>query len=434
MKNEAVPILAVSDVEAQPPSAQGAKNSLVQEQHVLITTSISEAAAASSGWTAPKLIRWLEMGFQFKDPTTGKMLPEATGWAMDSAARGPLNQVGGYVGTSILLLATTQAGCVDCKVLGGVRPASLLTLSSVVVGVCGALLMPFFGAIVDLTPHRKLVGAVSGAMTVLFTGVLIGISVEKNNWLFILIVDALQRFFLLVHSTAVLAYLPDLTLDYSVLPAYTAHFNIRQFVFQFTFVGFLILCAGLRPKPINKLYGSTQTARDAAGLAFGYGVLLVGYSWTFCFRKRPALSKVPEGSNLVTTACRQVMKTTGTIWQNHRALKWFMLSLLFSPEAGAGVAMSILVTFLVTVMAFTGLDLAKTALIIMAANPFGSYFSTWMCKRVNPLNSYRIGLFCLGVSIGVSAAIVSRPEQRAAVYGFACAWGFLMGWVRIHVL
>lgn len=395
-------------------------------------SSISEAVEESSrGWNAPAVLRWVELPFRIKEPSTGKYLPEATGQGMDAAGRGPLNQIGSYIGSALLRMASIDAGCPSPRgctgTVYGLQPSSLLTLTSSVVGVAAAILMPIFGAIVDHTEHRKLVGCVSGFTVVLVTGMQIGISAEKNNWLYILILDAIQTFALLVHSTAVFAYLPDLTLDHSVLPRYTAHFNVRQFVAQLVVAGLVILLGQLRGSP-GTVEAQVRTAKDGAIIAFSVSGFMFGYAWIFAFRKRPALSQVPEDSNLITTGFKQVGKTSRKIWKDYRALKWFMISLLFSPEAGAGVVLSIAVTFLVFVVKMNTLEIAQAALVLQVGNIVGSYFSAWICRHMTPLNSYRLALTLLGISMGVSAIVMDGPDRKNSVYGFASAWGFFMGW------
>lgn len=405
--------------------------------------SISQIAeGAAGGWTAPRVFQWIEVVFRMPEPSshsgsTQVVVKEATGWAMDSAARGPLNQIGSYIGSAILLMATKDAGCTTpstCYIVGTLKPSSLLTLTSSVVGVLAAFILPISGAIVDHTPHRKMVAVVAGFVAVLATGLQIGISAQRLNWLYILVLDALQTFALLVHTTAVFAYLPELTVHQENLPAYTAHFNVRQYVSQFTLGGFLALAgatwASSRPNR-TAVQASVDVARLSAAIAFAYGCLFGGYAWTYLFRARPALSKVPEGSNLLTVGFRQVYQTTRKIGRDYRALRWFLFSLLWSPEAGAGVVLSIAVTFLVSVMQFSTFDIAKVSLILMTGNIAGSYFSSFINNRCNwfhPLHSYRLALTLLGLSVAVSASYLDGPAKRPAVYGFASSWGFFMGW------
>lgn len=395
--------------------------------------SVSEAVHSASDGSkgAPSWLSWFEYPFHVKNPTTQQKLPEACGWAMDSIGRGPLNQMGGYIGNAVLLLATRDVGCkspLNCSntVLFGLKPSSLLTLVSSVVGVIAALVMPVIGAVVDHTTHRWMMGAASGFLMVACAGAQIGIS--QDTWVMALVFDALQTFVTLVHTAAVFAYLPDLSLQQDEISHYTSKFNFLQFAGQFVYVSLLILAGEVRNA--ETLFASTiQTAQDSAGIAFGFGALFIGYSWTFLFDHRPALSKVPEGSNLLTTGFVQVGRTAKIVWTKYRALRWFMFSLLWSPEAGAGVVLSIAVTFLTVQLRFTGQDLAKTLLILMVGNLVGSIFSKYMVRLLNPLNSYRLAMMSLGITIAAASGVLASPEEREAVFGFAFAWGVTMGWV-----
>mmetsp|Transcript_12175 Transcript_12175/g.25201 ORF Transcript_12175/g.25201 Transcript_12175/m.25201 type:complete len:567 (-) Transcript_12175:2261-3961(-) len=419
-------------MEQQAPPAEGAEESPtaapsfeVKESAVAYNRqmSVSEAAEASgSGTNAPFWLNWIEFPFVVPNPDTGAKLPEATGWAMDSVGRGPLNQVGSYVGSAILRLATREA---NGGTTHGFKPSSLLTLTTSIIGVIAAILMPIVGAVVDHTPYRRLAGVVSGFLAVALIGA--QIFLNEDNWFGMLIVDAMQTFVFLVHTTAVFAYLPDLTLDQDVLSHYTSRFNIRQYCGQFIYVALVIVCGEARGAD-STVASSVQTANDAAGIAFGYGALFVGYAWLFLFRERPPLSQVPEGSSLLTAGFKRIWTTAGVVWKNYRHLRWFMASLLFSPEAGAGVVLSIAVTFLTVFMKFTGVDIAKASLCLMVGNIIGSIFAKWLTKVINPLNSYRLGMTFLGVTISCSVLVFTGPERKNAVYGFAGIWGATMGW------
>ena len=169
--------------------------------------SVSEAAEKSgAGIHAPAFIRWVELPFRVRDPVAGIVLPEATGWGMDSAGRGPLNQVGSYVGSAILRLALRDA---DGGKVYGFKPSSLLTLFTSVIGVVAAVMMPIVGAVVDHTRYRRAMGIISGVLSVAFIGGQIAIS--EDNWFTMLIIDACQTLVYLVHTTSVFAYLPDLS-------------------------------------------------------------------------------------------------------------------------------------------------------------------------------------------------------------------------------
>lgn len=421
----------VSTLEEESPQGNGqaatgvtASSTSTSPPTILRKLSVSQTAnEAADGWNAPWFLSFIEYPFHVKDPVDGSKLPEAAGWGMDSAARGPLNQIGGYVGSAIIRLAAKDAGCVkgprecDIAVRGGIlKPSSLLTATSTIVGIAAAILMPFVGAIVDHTSHRKFLGMSSGFIVVLVAGLQIMISIEPNNWLFILCLDAIGSFGLLVHTTAVFSYLPDLTTDEDSIPQYTAAFTVRQYSAQVVFGALLLLTNKMREAD-KSLESSVTTARDGSGIAFGFGCLFIGYAWLFLFRKRPPLSQVPEGQSLATTGFVQVKNTASRIWKDYNALKWFMISLLFSPEVGSGVALSIVVSFFTVDVKISSTELAYFSLILMGSNIFGAFFSKWVTRKINPLNSYRWGLMFLAVSIGVSTAIIKGPEEKNAAIG-----------------
>merc|ERR1712232_345406 len=173
------------------------------------------------------------------------------------------------------------------------------------------------------------------------------------------------------------AYLPDLTPNEGVLAHYTAQFNIRQFLGTLVYLG-CVLSAGRIRGTDRTIQSTVQTAKDAAGVAFGITIPFLLYAWMFLFRKRMPLSKVPEGSNLLTTGFVQVARTAKKIWFRYRALKWFMVSLLWSPEAGSGVLLSIAVTYLTVTLGLTGQELGRANLILVVMNIPGSLFAKWV--------------------------------------------------------
>lgn len=392
--------------------------------------SVSRSASdVMDNWKVPQWLSFVEYPFRIQDGGDGSYLPEVTGWGMDAAARGPLNQLGSFVGSAVLRMAALDAGCASPKncslsVYGGpFKPSSLLTATSAIVGIVAALLMPFVGALVDHTRHRKLLGTVSGFFIVLLTGMQISISLEPINWLFILVLDACGTFSMLVHATVVFAYLPDFSTEEDSISTYTSFFQIHQYIGQIIFALSLLLANNLRGAD-RSIQSTVRTASDGAGIAFGMGLLLIGYAWMFLFSKRPALSQIPEGQSFLATGFIQVKNTSQKIAENYKALKWFMISLLLSPEAGAGVVLAIVVSFLVTDVQISSTELLYTGLVLMGGNIVGALFSKLIVRKINPLNSYRAGMLCLAFSIGISSGIIRGPENKNAVYGAYECEGF----------
>ena len=392
--------------------------------------SISEAAtlASSKRFKPPHFLKVLfETPFRTKNPTHGGHLEEATGWGMDAAGRGPLNQAGSYIGVAIIQLATIDAGCAAVgparcpNRVYGFRPSSMLTMASVITGVTSAVLMPFIGAVVDHTRHRKTVGVLTAILVCAITGFQIAISID--TWFACLIAEMFGGFALIMHFMSVMAYLPDLTDVEYELTHYTSRFNIFMYSVQIVYVLFLI----------GMVYGlglnSIETARVAAAGAFAIATVLFSYAWTFLFRKRPALSQVKAGDNIFNSGFKQIGRTTKKIFTRYHALRWFMLALLFSPEAGAGVVLSVAVTYLAVTLRMVGIEVGTTNLILLVFTIPGSLFSNWLMQKKNPLKTFRYGLIFLTVVIATTVGALDRPERKNWTYLVAVFWGIAYGWI-----
>jgi hypothetical protein len=130
---------------------------------------------------------------------------EALGWALDAVGRAvAFIGAGAFLSTALLRLAKEAAGCEvdpppgsnkvpDCDGrVYGIRPSSLLTTYTIVVGVVSATLMPFMGAIVDYTPHRRKTGR---WLSVIFCVFLFPqIFLNSNTWFAVAILQIFVAF------------------------------------------------------------------------------------------------------------------------------------------------------------------------------------------------------------------------------------------------
>mmetsp|Transcript_16589 Transcript_16589/g.23063 ORF Transcript_16589/g.23063 Transcript_16589/m.23063 type:complete len:559 (-) Transcript_16589:780-2456(-) len=400
-----------------------------------------EAEDESSGrLQAPGCIRWFEIPFKVAAPTSGRELMEATAWSMDSAARGPLNQAGSFVGAALLRLAFADAfeqKCGNEKAcyaatnpqtlkIYGLNPSSLLSFFAALVGVVTALTMPVVGAMIDRTTHRKAVGAITAWLLIILAFVQLIIS--EDTWFIVLILETIGGYILLVHIYTIFAYLPDLSYYEEDISHYTSRFNIRQFFSQAVYVAIVVLISQIRDVQ-NNVESAILTAKDATGIAGAFAFIFMGYAWTFLFRKRHALQDVDDGANVFTTGFKSVSNTTKKIWKRYRALKFLMCALLFSPEAGAGVILSVAVTFMTSFLDLTPQQIGFTSLCMLSCNIPGSMISKFMCSKLNPLQSYRIGLFFFSIVTALTPVILSGPDSKNGIFGFACLWGICFGWV-----
>jgi MFS-type transporter involved in bile tolerance (Atg22 family) len=411
------------DVAHDPPSTAASASTnadAATKRQLSRSLSISEQAQTYHANSAPSFLRWIEYPFRIKNVTTGEYLEEATGHAMDVSARGPINQTGSFIGSAMLRMAAIEAGGPNMPIYG-IKSSSLLTVATIIVGVVAGISMPFVGALVDHTDHRRFLGAASAFITVAAVG--LQTMINQNTWFACFLLEIIGGYFLIMHQVCALAYLPDLTHDLVAMGHYTAVLMMNQYFVQGVFTS-CIIGAGTK---MNNL----EAARLAAGLSCSIGVVLMGYAWTFLFRNRPKLREIPAGNNLLTTGFKQLRITSKYVFRDYHALKWFMIALLFSPEGGNGVILAIAVTFLTFFVEMSVQEIAIVSIIMLFSNIPGALLSRKMCKLVNPLNSFRMAIMAFAITNGLIATFVtgSTNRDKSLMYFFAALAGMSFGWM-----
>lgn len=115
-----------------------------------------------------------------------------------------------YLSTAFIFLANQEAGCLDeddvtimnCEGrVYGMAPATVVSNIAVVSGILGAFFMPLFGAILDYTSHRKLVGVIATAIMVVIQAV--QIFTLPSTWFPMVILQAISGFLYQVRYFAV---------------------------------------------------------------------------------------------------------------------------------------------------------------------------------------------------------------------------------------
>lgn len=386
--------------------------------------SISEMAESKSSRSrrAPWFLRFLELPFRVRNVQSDVYMEEATAQGMDMAARGAINQTGSYIGSAMIRFAAFEAGGPSNKI-HGIKASSLLTVASLIVGLIAAVTMPLMGAIVDHTKYRKALGSVSAFVVVVAVGG--QLALNANTWFAVFILEIIGGYFLIMHQVVTMAYLPDLSHDTIEMGHFTARFMMNQYGIQGIFN--LVIIGISFPLKFTNL----QTAKLAAGVAFAVGGIILGYAWIFLFRERPILRDVPPGANLYTTGFTQLMKTTKNVFRNYRALRWLMIALLFSPEAGAGVILTIAVTFLTFFVKMSVKEIAIVSLTMIFANLPGALISKYMCRWVNPLNSFRLAELGFALTNALLCITVtgSTAKDKNLVYMYGALIGVTFGWM-----
>ena len=390
---------------------------------------------------------------------------EALGWALDAIARA-VTFVGPavYLSVAIINLAKNRAGCpignyenedesenvikdVECygKVYG-LRPSSLLTTLSTVVALISAFSLPFVGAVVDYTSHRKFIGFVTAVAQIMFTAS--QIFVNERNWGIIMILLVFNAFIGWVHTLTAFAYLPELTEDPKLLVDWTANFHILQY---FAIILFLVCMLGI----LNtigfdgsaNLNDDILSARVASTSTLVITTPLFMYSWIWLMKKRDAFHTLPQGSSLATIGFVKVFQTSKLLYRRHRAIMWFFVNVALVEASQQSIA-TIGLTYMTDTLQMTpresgfailmlfvfsavGACLGKISLL--ASSSSSSASSPWSSLNLN-LNPIRSNQLCQMFTAGntaLAALIVYKPNQQLRAYIVAAGWGIGAGWKNV---
>jgi len=376
------------------------------------------------GSGAPKWIRWLEKCFQIR-ADDGSVVTEVTGYAMDGVARNPINLTGSYLGVSILQLALKSVGCTRAKTctetVFGIKPSSLLTSASVIVGLSTAVTMPYIGAIIDLTNHRRKLGAYTAALIVAIMAVTIALN--EKTWKVIYFLFIVEGYLSILHVTTTLAYLPGFTNDDKQMVVYTSLSNVKQAFATFIFFAFVTgLTLGFK-------LSSITTSRLASVTVTINGMIFFSYAWYYLFQNKGPSRKVDNKTSLFVAGMKQTCKTTRLIFTKYWPLKYFILSLPWSPEAGAGMVQSILITYMTLHLRMESVQIGICSFILFVFQIPGGYLAKYISHKYNPLIGLQLCLIGFTLNSFLLPVVCWGPEVKNRAYIFAGTWGITYGWL-----
>ena len=359
---------------------------------------------------------------------------EALAWAVDVSGRS-ISFIGSaaFLASTLLRLAKEAAGCEteppegETKVpecdgrVYGIRPSSLLTTYTIVIGITSAVLMPLMGSLVDHTPHRRLLGRILSALYCLLLFPQIFIS--ENTWLMVAILQVFVAFIGWGQTLLAYAYLPELSTDENVLNRYIASFTMVQYgsmvLFLLCVVG-VSFAAGIFDNDI-------AVARLGSSLSFVLTSACLGHAWLH-FGLRPAARVLPEHASMWTEGFKQLGRTSRRVYREFPSLGWFYVAVAGGDAAIQSLA-TIAVTYQTDVMVLSSLENGITILMLLLASVPGGFLSGWFVNRYqNAIWSSMISTFILILSTFLASAILTGPGQQVRAYGIAAAWGVGAGW------
>lgn len=359
---------------------------------------------------------------------------EALAWILDTCGRG-FTIAGGaaFLAPTLLRLAKEEAGCLteppegetdvpECEgKIYGVRPSSLLTTYTIIVGITSALFLPLMGSIVDFTPHRRLMGRVFAFTYLLF--LLPQVFINANTLLAVVILQFILTMIGWGHATLAYAYLPELTSDEKVQNKYLANFTVVQFG---SLVLFLATIVGIS-LAMDKVDDDIFTARLSMSMAFVLTSCCYAYAWS-TFETRPAARKLPENASIWTEGFKQLWRTSKMISRDYRSIGWFYVAVA-TGDAAIGSLGIILVTYFTDVLLFTSFDTGISVLVLLIGSVPGGMISGWFVDRYeNVIWSSLICCVIVIINTFLASAILTGPGQQLRAYGLTAIWGLGTGW------
>eukprot|EP00979_Chaetoceros_neogracilis_P018029 scaffold10550_cov271-Chaetoceros_neogracile.AAC.8 len=320
---------------------------------------------------------------------------DATAFGMLKMGNGQVAMSNIFLSTAILTLAQIEISCqdegVECGKVHGYKPSSLITMIGTVSGILSALLLPFMGAIIDCTDHRRNIGIVSCFCLMLIQTIQIG--TVENTWWAMAILQAINGFVYQVVILAAFSYLPEIGRDVGeeTLTEYSADWSILAYAAQIMYMVVVIgssICLGLNDVQTGQLGQAVNI--PASGICYYYACKF--------FSKKAARRKLSSKESLFGTGCRQVFRTAS-------------------------------VTYLKEVMGFGSSEIGILFFIVIIAFIPGSYLGKWLTVvTACPKTTMKLQLVTFILVNFAGFSFLTKPERANLAYLFGALWGVLLGW------
>ena len=358
---------------------------------------------------------------------------EALGWLLDSSGRAvAFIGAGAFLGAALIRLAKQEVGCPvdpppgsnqvpDCneRVFGILRPSSLLTTYTIIVGLVSAAFLPFMGAVVDYTPHRRLVGRwfSVGVCALQFPQIF----VSQSTWLAVALLQIGVAFVGWAQTMVTHAYLPELSNSPQQMSVFTQCFTVCSFGSMVLYLASIVAVSTAMD------LGDIDTARLGLSVSFCFSVVTLYPAWSQLLQKRPALRVLPEHQSLWTAGFVQVWKSSKYIYRNWSALKWFYVYVALA-EGAVGSLATIMITYLTDRLNFSSTENGTAIMAMLLGSIPGALIAGQVAKRWNPMFGCFLASILLGVNGIVASIVLKQPGQQAETYILASVWGAGTGW------
>jgi MFS transporter, UMF1 family len=359
---------------------------------------------------------------------------EALAWCLDGIGRAiQFVGAGAFVGTALIAIASKNAGCETEPPEGetvvppchnriyGIKPSSLLSTYTMVIGVSSTVLLPLLGAVIDHTPHRRLLGRI---VSFLFVTLMIPqLWISYDSFVMTALFQVATSITGWAQTTITYAYLPELTDDEYKLNDYTKSYTMFFFSCMVLYLAVVIGAVGV----LGKADDDIATARLGISVALAVNLCFLPIAWGRLFKNRPAMHQLQEGQSLWTAGFIQLHKTSKNIAKNYCALKWFYISIAFS-DAGMQSIGAIALSFWSNVLQFSAQESGIGVLVILISSVPGAFVANRCTRRWDPVKSSMAALVLLTATCILYSALVYEPGQKALSYFLSFGFGFGIGW------
>ncbi|KAL3921263.1 MAG: hypothetical protein SGILL_002838 [Bacillariaceae sp.] len=351
-----------------------------------------------------------------------------------------------FLATSLIYLAHQEAGCVDpatgrltqCDTrVYGFYPSSLVNNIYAIASLAAAFFMPFFGAIIDYTDHRRLSGRIVAFLLWAIQTMQIG--TVYQTWFPMAILQAIAGVLFEFHFLLSVSYLPDIIrydVNYEVMNRFNRAFFGLQFGGQMVFLLIVVGVSSWIIPNVTDPWGSVTTAQFGQGVSSAALLVVLPLAWTW-FPRTKAKHKLPEGHSLVFEGFRQNYRTAKAVAKNHRPLKWFLITVVLA-EAGITPLIPTMITIMSNIYRYNGNEVGLVFFVALSSTIPGIIVGAIISRKYNPQVSQRVNLGILSCATLIIAFIIDKLRELGLVGGgdgvvytgyiFAFVWGSLLGW------
>lgn len=364
---------------------------------------------------------------RFEDINEGK------GYNALGIGRGTIVMSNIFLSTSLLRLASLEAGCQffdeddtietpDCTTkIYGFRPSSLITNIAIISGLMAAFTMPLVGALIDFTPHRRKVGIISAMLMLVIQAIQIG--TVQSTWFPMAMLQAIAAFIYQVQVLATYAYLPDLAskVGQSSMTKFTSIFLITQFASGLVFLLLISIVAMVLGM------SDVTTAQMSQAVNFVWVSIAFGFGWNY-LPNVGSLQKIPEKRSIYSAGFVKLASSAIGIKKYYGgSVGFFFLAIVFA-EAGFNAFTSVSVTYLAEVVKMTGGEIGIVFAIVYIASFPGSLLGAFVTGKTNPLLSWKLCITIFSLLTIVGGFVLTGPESKILTYIWSALWGIGLGW------